>query len=781
MLLGNSKLNNVEAIGLLLIIMANKIILNLPEMIISSTGSAAWMNVIYIVILAFLFIIISSKLMNHFPGKDIIDISEYAGGSILKYFISVIQIALLFFIVCSTIRSFSYTLKTIYFNQSPAIFIVLFMIVPAIISTKLGLKSISKVCLYIAPIAYIGLFVLLLAPVKDFEPQRIFPILGYGLNTTFISGLSNLYALSGIGYMFLLPSTLDKNTNIKKITVISLLLTGLTLFFAVLCMLFVFSFHVDTNENMTLYLLTMVVHHGNIIHGITALFIIIWMLSIISYISAAVYFIVLTIRKLLKKSNKSKRNYYAVMYVLAIPILICSVWFQNNPIIYMTIEKIMIPSILIFVFTIIPFILLAARFKHRINKSLKRACSLLLIISILFGLTGCYDAKGIEELAYVVAIGLDFDENNELVLSVQIATSENNSAQSSSSDSSSSTSQSKSSNVTTIKCNTIDSGLSLINNHISKKLNLSHCQVIIISEKLAQTGISPYLDTLLNNSELRNDCSIIISKCDAKEYLNSVKPALESLTARFYESTLNSANHSGYTVDVTLFEFYSKMKDSCSQAYAILGNTLTNNINSSTLKENGDYTAGDNPITDKDIIDNLGIAVFKDDRMIGELSGLDSICHILVNNELKSCILSIPSPFDFEDKSQKYIDLNLTPEKRTKVNVSFANNVPHISIDIYLVAQGLSMDNYIDYDNINQLNVLQSAASNYIYTQINNYLQKTAKEFESDICGFGVYALKNYLTIQDWNASNWLDNYKNSVFNINIHLNIKSGNLFDKT
>ena len=91
------------------------------------------------------------------------------------------------------------------------------------------------------------------------------------------------------------------------------------------------------------------------------------------------------------------------------------------------------------------------------------------------------------------------------------------------------------------------------------------------------------------------------------------------------------------------------------------------------------------------------------------------------------------------------------------------------------------MDNYIDYDNINQLNTLQSATSNYIYTQINNYLQKTAKEFESDICGFGVYALKNYLTIQDWNASNWLDNYKNSVFNINIHLNIKSGNLFDKT
>ena len=117
---------------------------------------------------------------------------------------------------------------------------------------------------------------------------------------------------------------------------------------------------------------------------------------------------------------------------------------------------------------------------------LKRIITILLIISILFMLTGCYDATGIEELAYVVAIGLDVNDNNELELSVQIATSDNKS----SGDSSGSTSQSSSSNVSTIKCNTIGTGFSLINNHISKKINLSHCQVIIISEDLAKHGIS---------------------------------------------------------------------------------------------------------------------------------------------------------------------------------------------------------------------------------------------------------------------------------------------------
>lgn len=775
--MSNSKLNNIEAIGLLSIIMANKIILNLPELIISSTGSAAWLNTLYIIIIAFIFIAIVLKLMNKFPGEDILDISQNIGGPILKIIVGAVQILLLFFIAGSTIRSFSYTLKTIYFTQSPIVFIVLFMIIPVIIANKLGIKSISKICLYIIPIAYIGLIILLLAPVKDFEFQRIFPILGYGFNATFISGISNLFALSGLGYIFLMPSVLDKNSNIRKITTISLILSSIALFFSILCMLFIFSFHVNTNENMTLYLLTMVVHHGNVIHGINILFMIVWILSIIAYISTTIFFIILILKKLLCLQNKSSKNISYINYFIAALLLICSIVFQNYPTIYFAMQNIVTPAILCFVFIVDPLILILAVLKNRIKRFLRTACSIFIIISLLFCLTGCYDATGIEELAYVVAIGLDLNDNNELELSVQIATSENNSSGESSSNSSGSTSQSNSSNVTTVKCNTIDSGLSLINNHISKKLNLSHCQVILISEKLAKQGISLYLDSLLNNSELRNDCSIIVTRCDAKEYLNNVKPALENLTARFYESTLNSAKYTGYTVDITLFEFYSKVKDSCSESYAILGTALSESQMSYNAKENADYIAGDNPITDKDVIDNLGIAVFKGDKLVGELSGLDSICHILVNNELKSCVLSIPSPFDVE----KFIDLCVTSEKKTKSKVTFINGSPNITIDVYLLAQGLSIDNYLDYDSEDQLKAIEISASDYISQKVSNYLYKTSKDFGSDICGFGVHALKNYLTIQDWYASNWLDNYRNSTFNVNVHLTVKSGNLFDKT
>ncbi|MBP3502279.1 MAG: hypothetical protein J6K42_02210 [Clostridia bacterium] len=53
---------------------------------------------------------------------------------------------------------------------------------------------------------------------------------------------------------------------------------------------------------------------------------------------------------------------------------------------------------------------------------MKKFFTLILLLIILFNLTGCYDAKGIEQLAYAVAIGLDITDDNELELTLQFAT-----------------------------------------------------------------------------------------------------------------------------------------------------------------------------------------------------------------------------------------------------------------------------------------------------------------------------------------------------------------------
>ena len=46
---------------------------------------------------------------------------------------------------------------------------------------------------------------------------------------------------------------------------------------------------------------------------------------------------------------------------------------------------------------------------------------ILLIVFCMFTLTGCYNAEGLETLAYAVAIGIDKGENDKIRISLQFA------------------------------------------------------------------------------------------------------------------------------------------------------------------------------------------------------------------------------------------------------------------------------------------------------------------------------------------------------------------------
>lgn len=354
------KLENIEAIAILSIIVANKIILNLPKSIISTTGSSAWLNTIYIIIIAFAFILFVAKLFEKFPGKDIIDISEFVGGKFFKNFVGILYIGFIIVILSIIIRNFSETLKMIYFNQSPIIFIMLFLIAGACLANKFGIKVIAKSTLFIAPIIFLSLLLILLSPAKDFVIQRFFPILGYGFNETFLLGISNIYALIGLGFIFLLPPLLKNNKDFKKITIISLSISAFYLLLSVSCLLLVFSFVIDKNESMSLYLLTMLINYGSFIQGANTLFVLFWILSVIAYISIDLFFILYVIKKLYAFEDMNSINYSMSSILLGISMLA-----QNYSQSIITIENILKYALLIFIFLFNPLILIIGNMKNR--------------------------------------------------------------------------------------------------------------------------------------------------------------------------------------------------------------------------------------------------------------------------------------------------------------------------------------------------------------------------------------------------------------------------------
>lgn len=398
----------------------------------------------------------------------------------------------------------------------------------------------------------------------------------------------------------------------------------------------------------------------------------------------------------------------------------------------------------------------------------------ILAILLIISSSSYYGIKGIDNLAYVVAIGLDVGDNEDLNLSLQISIP--NSGNGSSSDSS----QSSSVVVNSIECPSINTGINLFNSYLGKEVNLSHCKVLVISEELASKGIEEYLYTLINDVQFRSDSNLIISKCDAKTYLEYSTPVLDKVSARYYEIAPTSSEYTGYTESITCNEFLSAMTYTSAEPVAILGSINskeTQKIPSEVSNNDSYYTAGQTPISGEAGVENMGLAVFKDDTLVGELNGLESICHLIISNKLKNAQIRIPSPIENLD----YIDLYIEMENQTKSSVYLTNSTPYIKSRISVSAKMQSMNREIDLKDENVTSQIEKAAKSFLEEKISNYLYKTSKELHSDIDQFGLYALKYFTTQDEWKSYNWLHHYKDAFFDIDVNVNLRSSYLLIDT
>ena len=111
----NTKIGNKEAIALLITITFNNLILSLTKSIIDHTSSSSLLNILYISIITIIFTCIICNLLNKFPTYDLIDISNYLGGKILKWIIGLLFIAYFIFFSGILLQIFSAFLQISYF------------------------------------------------------------------------------------------------------------------------------------------------------------------------------------------------------------------------------------------------------------------------------------------------------------------------------------------------------------------------------------------------------------------------------------------------------------------------------------------------------------------------------------------------------------------------------------------------------------------------------------------------------------------------------------------
>ena len=328
--MNTEKIGYIEAISIITLVIINKVILILPKEIISNTGSSAWLNTIYVSIIAILLAWFISFLFKNFQGLDILDVSDFLGGKTLKNIIGILYILLLIIVPIFVLKNFTETLKSIYFRTSPFIYILLFFIVSTTIANHFSSKVLAKANLILMILSFLGIALILISSFKNFSVEQIFPIMGYGAKETFVTGITSLFSFSSIGYLFILGPLLDKPQDLKKISILSITASGIYLFSTVICILLSFSFSFKSGESISLYLLTRTIDFGRFIQRIDAIFIFMWIVSTLLYICFAIYFAIYLFKKITKISDSSCMNYTFNLFILAILLIPVGVSTFNN-------------------------------------------------------------------------------------------------------------------------------------------------------------------------------------------------------------------------------------------------------------------------------------------------------------------------------------------------------------------------------------------------------------------------------------------------------------------
>lgn len=404
------------------------------------------------------------------------------------------------------------------------------------------------------------------------------------------------------------------------------------------------------------------------------------------------------------------------------------------------------------------------------KKLVKHIFIFILLIIFLYAFSDSYKSHNIDNLAYVVALGIDNTDTDKIKVSFQFTES--------SAFSQNGSSEGSGTVIDTVEANSIDAAVNLMNAYIGKEVNLAHCKVVVFSEAVAKNGLDSHVYSLINNSQLRPTSNIIISRCDAKYYIENSSSNYETIITKYYDIFPNSANYTGYTSNVTVGDFFNEISSKTSGMVAILGGVNTD-TSSNKNNEEGDFDilANESTITGERGTENIGLAVFKGGTLVGELTAIESLCHSMIADEVDTFFISIPDP----NKPETNLDLAVSKYKKTKVAVDVSNGSPYINVEVSLNARILSIDLGTDYINEEYLNRVSQSASNYLQSRMLEYLYKTSTEFKACIDNFDKYAVSEFLTIPEWENYDWTSQYQNSFFDVDSSVNVNSSLLLTES
>ncbi|WP_238933335.1 Ger(x)C family spore germination protein [Brevibacillus choshinensis] len=342
----------------------------------------------------------------------------------------------------------------------------------------------------------------------------------------------------------------------------------------------------------------------------------------------------------------------------------------------------------------------------------KRMLVWIIMCSLL--LSGCWDRIEVNDVAIVTAAAIDKAENKEIELSIQVFIPRTLGG-------GGATQGGGLKSVTLVQTEkgaNIADAMSKIQMKIPRMIFWGHCKVYIYGEELAREGIKEFVDYLARHPEPRNRAFLYVSKGKAVDLLK-VTPELERYSAVVVHEL--SGLHVG--MDVTLIQLLKMLMSSSKAAVLPMINL-----------QQSPETKG--PVTAIPYL--YGSAVFKEGKMIGQLSERDTRGVMWLRNEISSTTVTVKA------KNVKgFVSLNPLRES-TKLYPVIENGKWKMVVKIETEGDLIQNGTNLNLVNPSLMHIMQVALGKDIEARIQATLQKVQHEMKVDIFGFATQFHRKY-------------------------------------
>jgi spore germination protein KC len=418
-----------------------------------------------------------------------------------------------------------------------------------------------------------------------------------------------------------------------------------------------------------------------------------------------------------------------------------------------------------------------------------------------FSLTACV-GKEPNEIAYIVALGIDSCDNGNYKITIQYANTTQISG--GASEEGGKIGNQIVENIA-VEAPNIYAAIGLANNIVSKTFSLSHAKLIVFSQEVAKNGLKDIVETFIRSEEVRPDVYLAVAVDDAGKYLKSVNPAMEVNPATYYQmiydkntligipdgvaknffSSLETKDYDCLLPIAGIIDGEESSSESDSQSNQESSESSESSEKSSQSSEESDtenekqkdaplnegkfeykiksYIGGETAIEQKNKSEAMGSAIFENDKMVGILGSIDTEIFKMLIGDYKYTYLTIYN----EKTPDNPVTVKVIKKKRPKYDVDIENK--KVTVNLFLEGDVYSLP--ADYNIEKDIENFEKNSSEYIADACKNFMKEFSEKYTSDIFRLKEKSKIHFLTNDKY------ESYKKEVnfgeYDMDVKVNFK--------